>query len=137
MTEAHGLVERYGENKIVEVTAFTSRPGILTGLPVPNTTTATGPSRGSRRRSPIKLAPASAAGCVGGGGAAWPPGCCWWLTVSSGVVDLRAGGLVGNHVWLLAGPIGVSPLDNDSYPVKMKRQAPARTRGLRRIRPST
>ena len=46
MTEAHGLVERYGENKIVEVTAFTSRPGILTGLPGPNTTTATGPSQG-------------------------------------------------------------------------------------------
>jgi hypothetical protein len=132
MTEAHGLVERYGENKIVEVTAFTSRPGILTGLPGPNTTTATGPSRGI----PIKLAPASAAGCVGDG-SAWPPGCCGWLTVSSGVVDLRTGGLVGNHVWLLAGPIGVSPLDNDSHPVKMKRQAPARTRGLRRIRPST
>jgi hypothetical protein len=83
MTEAHGLVERYGENKIVEVTAFTSRPGILTGLPGPNTTTATGPSRGipppftDQARASFGSRP-----------------CWWWLRLAAGLL-LVADGLLG------------------------------------------
>jgi lipoprotein signal peptidase len=83
MTEAHGLVERYGENKIVEVTAFTSRPGILTGLPGPNTTTATGPSRG------IPPPFTDQARASFGSRLCW-----WWLRLAAGLL-LVADGLLG------------------------------------------